>query len=113
MHYLHHAHYRHSSARAQDVLAGRLQSNDEIERALAEHEKFRRLTKEKVITSAQPKEFSQKLKQWKFLTDALALAFVCHICGAKVDRKSMQLDRETEKSFGGLADGENAKWAHP
>lgn len=77
-------------------------SEAEIEQALSEHEKFRKLTKEKVMTTTQSKAFSQKLKQWKFLNDALEHAFVCGICGARIDKKSMQLDHEVDKKYGGL-----------
>lgn len=81
--------------------------------ALSEHERYQILVKEKPLTSKKSKEFSQDLKQWAFLTEALSKAFICGICNARIDTKAMQLDHVEDKQRGGLADGSNARWAHP
>lgn len=88
-------------------------TEEAITTALSEHPKFHTLVKERQNDSAKVKDFSKKLKQLKFLQDALALAFVCSLCGARIDKKSMQLDHMTEKKDGGLATTENAQWLHP
>ena len=93
------------------LYAGRLQH--EIEAEMATHPKFHTLTKERMKDTEQAKPFSQKARQLKFLEDALGLAFTCNVCGAKIDKKSMQLDHIEAKRSGGLATVDNSQWLHP
>ncbi|MBI1245976.1 MAG: DUF262 domain-containing protein [Alphaproteobacteria bacterium] len=93
------------------VGAGR--SNDEIESDLKQSEKYHFLVKEKPILTKQAKKFSQDTKNFKLMTDVLASAFICSVCGARIDKKSMHLDHITEKSIGGPATAGNSQWLHP
>ncbi len=88
-------------------------SQEEIELALARHSKYQRLVKDKPAPSIQNKRFSNEAKQVKLLEDVLKTAFVCNICGARIDKKSMQLDHVIDKSKGGAADIDNSQWTHP
>jgi len=88
-------------------------SHEQITEALKLHDRYQTLVREQPIRSRQIKEFSQNLKQWKFLSDALEKAFVCSLCGAKIDTKAMHLDHITDKKDGGLGASDNANWAHP
>lgn len=93
------------------ILQGK--SNDEVAESLRLHDRYQSLVKEKPITSKKSKAFSQDMKQWAFLTEALGKSFICSICGARIDNKAMQLDHTIEKSAGGSSDGTNARWTHP
>lgn len=86
---------------------------EEVAGALGAHERYHTLVKEKSIESKQPKEYSQSLKQWAFLRDALSNSMECAICKARIDHKAMTLDHAIEKSAGGAASGSNAQWTHP
>lgn len=77
------------------------------------HDRYHRLVKEKSHGTTKAKPFSQDLKQWKFLQEALEKSFKCHICGARIDTKAMHLDHVVERSAGGLGTSDNAAWAHP
>lgn len=88
-------------------------SHEKITEALQQHDRYQTLVREKPIRSRQIKEFSQDLKQWKFLSEALEKAFICSLCGAKIDTKAMHLDHKTDKKDGGIAASDNANWAHP
>lgn len=92
-------------------IAGR--AKEEVVSSLATHDRYHTLVKENPITTKKVKDFSQATKQFAFLRDALSKTFQCHICGARIDTKAMQLDHAIDKKAGGLGDGENAKWAHP
>lgn len=86
---------------------------DQVQTALGEHERFQILVKERPIESVQAKNFSADVKQLKLISDSLAGALSCGICGAKIDNKSMHLDHVQEKAAGGIAVLGNAQWAHP
>lgn len=88
-------------------------TSDEIENALREHDKYQILVKEKPITTKKVKSFSQNLKQVKYINDALDTPFICALCGARIDNKSMHLDHEQDKKYGGLGTADNARWLHP
>jgi hypothetical protein len=47
------------------------------------------------------------------LNDVLASSFSCKLCGARIDKKAMQLDHEKDKADGGAADIDNSQWTHP
>ncbi len=85
----------------------------EIEDILKEHERYQILVKEKPILTKKPKAFSQNLKQIAYITEALEKSFICSVCGARIDTKSMHLDHAQDKSEGGLGVSENARWLHP
>jgi hypothetical protein len=93
------------------VAAGR--TEQEIEEDLAASEKYQTLVKERPNPSKQAKRFSQEAKNVKLLNDVLASAFVCKICGARIDKKAMQLDHVIDRASGGTADIENGEWSHP
>ena len=88
-------------------------TTDQILRALREHDRYQRLVKEKPILTKKTKDFSQDLKQFVFLSEALSKSINCSICGARIDTKAMQLDHSEEKSNGGLGTADNARWSHP
>lgn len=85
----------------------------EIEIILKDHDKYQALVKEKPILTKSSKPFSQNLKQFAFISEALNKSFVCNVCGARIDNKSMQLDHEIDKKNGGLGSADNAQWLHP
>jgi hypothetical protein len=94
----------------------RIQANhteQEIEEDLAASERFQTLVKERPTLSKKAKPFSQDAKNVKLMTDVLSTAFVCKLCGARIDKKSMHLDHVIEKSKGGVADIANGQWLHP
>lgn len=93
------------------VVAGN--STEEILTMLRGHDRYQRLVKEKPIKTSKSKDFSQDLKQWAFLNEALSKSIECSICGARIDTKAMQLDHTEDKESGGLGSGDNAKWTHP
>jgi 5-methylcytosine-specific restriction endonuclease McrA len=93
------------------VKAGR--NEREIESDLSSNEKYQTLVKEKPIKSKKPKAFSQDAKNVKLMSDVLASAFVCNLCGARIDKKSMHLDHILDKSKGGLGNLDNSQWLHP
>ncbi|WP_165435529.1 DUF262 domain-containing protein [Bradyrhizobium sp. Leo121] len=93
------------------IKAGR--SEAQVETDLAANEKYQMLVKERPTPSKRAKAFSQDAKNAKLLTDVLANAFVCKLCGARIDKKSMHLDHIKEKSQGGAADIDNSQWLHP
>jgi hypothetical protein len=86
-------------------------ASDEVRRLM--QEQYPRLVDETPTESLKSKDFSQDLKQWKFLSDALSRALRCHLCGALIDHKAMELDHVVDKKDGGLGAGKNAEWAHP
>lgn len=86
---------------------------EEILADFAGHETLRKLVNQQPIKSTQSKPFSQDLKQWAFLHEALSKSFECALCKARMDTKSMQLHHDVELSKGGLGSGDNAKWTHP
>lgn len=86
---------------------------EEIEKLLSEHPRFQILVKEKPIESVKSKTFTTEAKQLKFISDTLASALVCGVCGAKIDNKSMHLDHVVERSEGGPPTVGNGQWAHP
>lgn len=88
-------------------------SEDKVSELLQAHDKYSRLVKTKPISSRQAKGFSQDLKQWKCLQDAMDRALECRWCHASVDHKSMHLDHVEDKKLGGAASSDNAAWAHP
>lgn len=88
-------------------------SADEVDALLHAHDRFQILVKEKPILSVKVKKFSTETKQHKIISDTLARAITCGVCGGKIDNKSMHLDHVEEKSRGGLATTDNAQWAHP
>ena len=85
----------------------------QVEEALRNHERFQFLVKERPVASKRAKQFSGDAKQAKFMRDALDSAFVCGECGARIDKKSMQLDHVDDKKDGGAADIDNSRWLHP
>ena len=89
------------------------QSEAQIEEALSADTKYQTLVKERPSPSRQPKAFSRDAKNVKLMNDILATAFVCKLCGARIDKKSMHLDHVVEKEAGGPADIENSQWLHP
>lgn len=93
------------------VSAGKKES--EIEAILQVHDNYQTLVKEKPVLTKKSKDFSQDAKQFKVLRDVLDAAFVCGLCGARIDKKSMQLDHTKDKKDGGLADLTNSRWLHP
>jgi hypothetical protein len=88
-------------------------STEAILSGLREHERYQRLVKERPTKTVKVKDFSQDLKQWAFLRDALAKSIECGICKARIDTKAMQLDHADDKQYGGVGSGDNARWAHP
>jgi hypothetical protein len=88
-------------------------SEEEIETDLSGSEKYQTLVKERPTLSKKPKAFSQDAKNVKLMNDVLDTAFVCNLCGARIDKKSMHLDHIVEKSKGGVANIENGQWLHP
>lgn len=88
-------------------------SADSVTDKLRKHDKYQRLVKSKPVLSARAKSFSQELKTWAFLKDALAQSSECYLCHAAMDNKSMQLDHKKDKKDGGVASGDNAAWTHP
>ncbi|MDB5616040.1 DUF262 domain-containing protein [Tardiphaga sp.] len=88
-------------------------NESKIEAALADHERFQILVKEKPILTKKAKAFSADAKQLKLINDTLASSLTCAYCDAKIDSKSMHLDHAKEKADGGLGVTENAEWAHP
>jgi hypothetical protein len=93
------------------IAAGR--SESEIEEDLRAHDKYQSLVKERPTPSKIAKKFSQEAKNAKLLTDVLNSAFICNVCKARIDKKSMHLDHIVEKSQGGAADIDNGQWLHP
>jgi 5-methylcytosine-specific restriction endonuclease McrA len=91
------------------------QGRDEIgiELDLRNHDKYQSLVKERPTPSKQAKKFSQEAKNAKLMTDVLSSAFICNVCKARIDKKSMHLDHVVEKSKGGAADLDNGQWLHP
>lgn len=87
--------------------------NNQIEAALATDDKFQILTKDRPVPSQRAKKFSQDAKNTRLLRDVLGTAFVCKHCGARIDKKAMQLDHIKDKSDGGAADIDNGQWSHP
>jgi hypothetical protein len=85
----------------------------QVERELAANEKYQMLVKERPTPSKKAKSFSQDAKNAKLLIDVLSNAFVCNLCGARIDKKSMHLDHEKDISLGGPADIDNSQWLHP
>ncbi len=75
-----------------------------IELDLRDHDTYQSLVKERPTPSRKAKGFSQEAKNAKLLTDVLNSAFICNVCGARIDKKSMHLDHTVEKSKGGAAD---------
>lgn len=88
-------------------------SSDEINKALSETDKFRRLVKEKPILSKQPKKFSKGVKQYVVLNEALANASICELCYARIDLKAMNIDHIKDRGEGGTGSGDNARPLHP
>jgi hypothetical protein len=88
-------------------------TEQEVEVYLQKHERYQTLVKEKPILTKKAKDFSQATKQLVLLQEVLAKAFVCQICGARVDKKSMQLDHADDRAAGGLATADNARFVHP
>ncbi|MDR0251440.1 MAG: DUF262 domain-containing protein [Burkholderiales bacterium] len=88
-------------------------TEEEIENELRNNDRYQLLVKERPILTKQAKDFSQDAKQLTFIKDALSKSFTCSICKARIDNKSMQLDHEQDKKYGGLATSENARWLHP
>ncbi len=88
-------------------------SESKIESALRESDKYQTLVKEKPTPSKRAKAFSSKAKQFKLLSDVLERAFVCNVCGARIDKKSMHLDHTQDEKHGGAADLDNGQWLHP
>jgi len=88
-------------------------SHDEIESALSETEKFRRLVKETPVLSTKPKTFSRGVKQYIVISEALANASICDLCHARIDLKAMNVDHIKDRSKGGVGSGENARPLHP
>ena len=93
------------------IAAGR--NEGEIEQDLLDSEQYQTLVKQRPTPSKQAKEFSQNAKNVRLMTDVLAAAFVCNVCGARIDKKSMHLDHVIAKSEGGIADIDNGQWLHP
>lgn len=85
----------------------------EIENLLEADELYHALVKERPTPSKQAKQFSQEAKNAKLMQDVLGAAFVCNICGSRIDKKSMTLDHIQDKSKGGAADIDNGQWVHP
>jgi hypothetical protein len=96
-----------------DCIRGGL-NEQQIEAELAANGKYQTLVKERPTPSQKAKNFSQDAKNVKLLADVLASAFVCKYCGARIDKKAMQLDHTVDKLDGGAADiDDNAQWTHP
>jgi 5-methylcytosine-specific restriction endonuclease McrA len=93
------------------IRAGR--NEQQIESDLAANGKYQTLVKERPTPSQKAKNFSQEAKNAKLLADVLANTFVCQYCGARIDKKAMQLDHTVDKADGGVADIDNGQWAHP
>ena len=83
--------------------------------ALAQNPKYQYLSKQKPTLTEQSKDFSKAAKQFKFLKEAMseAKSFMCPLCRARLDKKSMNIDHIDDKKDGGLAVVDNAAWAHP
>tara|TARA_R110002051_G_scaffold166091_1_gene237051 strand:- start:669 stop:2300 length:1632 start_codon:yes stop_codon:yes gene_type:complete len=88
-------------------------SFEQIEAALANDPRYQTLVKERPTPTKAAKAFSKDAKNVKLMNDVLETALKCNICGARIDKKAMQLDHITEKSAGGLGDIDNSQWAHP
>jgi hypothetical protein len=84
-----------------------------VAQALQKHDKYQRLVKDKPVLSQQAKEFSKATKQFVLIKESLEKAFVCSLCGARADNKSMSLDHVKDKKDGGLAHAANASFTHP
>lgn len=93
------------------VLAGR--TDTQIESDLANDSKYQILVKERAVPTKKAKAFSQDAKNVKLLGDVLEKAFSCNICGARIDKKAMQLDHIADKKDGGPGDIDNGQWSHP
>ena len=85
----------------------------EIEEALAKHDRYQTLVKERPVSSRQSKAFSRDAKAVKLMLDVLQKTFVCNLCEARIDKKAMHLDHIQDKSVGGLGDIDNGQWTHP
>jgi len=88
-------------------------SDEEIESDLSASDEYQRLIKERPVVSKKAKAFSQDAKNVKLMGDVLEAAFVCNLCGARIDKKSMHLDHVVEKSAGGPGNLDNSQWLHP
>ncbi|MBL8806001.1 MAG: DUF262 domain-containing protein [Rhodospirillales bacterium] len=88
-------------------------SDAKIEEALRDSDKYQTLVKEKPILTKKAKEFSQEAKQHKLLKSVLESAIRCNLCGARIDKKAMQLGHTIDKKDGGLAETDNSEWQHP
>jgi len=84
-----------------------------IEEALRDSEQFQMLVKEKPILTKKNKSFSTEAKQHKLLQTVLDSAICCNLCGARLDKKAMQLGHTQDKKESGLAVTNNAEWQHP
>lgn len=93
------------------VQAGREETG--IEADLAAEPPYQGLVKERPVLSKKAKAFTQGAKNVKLMNDVLERAFVCSLCGARIDKKSMHLDHIVEKSAGGIATLDNGQWLHP
>lgn len=87
-------------------------TNQEIESILNTHQYFNFLTRDSLVLSTQSQDFTKKAKNVKFLSDALSKAFRCTICGAVLDKKSMNLDHMIDQKNGGLSRIDNGGWSH-
>lgn len=85
----------------------------ELEGLLRDSEKFHFLSSERIIKTAQTKDFSGKAKQLAFISEHLMNAGKCPICGARKDNKSITADHTQDKKFGGLGTTDNLQFLHP
>lgn len=97
------------------VLEMLLDSKNEaaIEAALSAHDKYQFLFKERPTLTTKAKPFSADARQLKMLEDVLGAAMRCPLCGARMDKKSMQLDHVVDKAEGGLGVTGNSQHTHP
>jgi hypothetical protein len=95
------------------VQLGAGKSEEEIESLLKNHDRYQILVKEKAMLTKKPKAFSQATKQLVYINEALEKSFYCRVCEARIDTKSMHLDHDEDKKFGGLGTAANGRWLHP
>jgi len=89
------------------------QSEEQIEQALIEHDKYHKLVKERPILTKKAKQFSQGAKQITIIAGVLETAKLCEVCRARIDFKAIHVDHTLDKSKGGLATTDNSRLIHP
>ena len=85
----------------------------DLESSLLESDQFSFLKRTNAIASAKTGPFSKETKQRAFLEEALSVATLCSICGARKDNKSIQADHRVDLKYGGSDDVDNLQFVHP